>query len=437
MPDPLIRRMASAAGWSLCAAVLGRSCMLAVWVICGRMLAKGEFGGLTLVYSTINLLGSVGALGLGSTATRYVSELSYTDRAKAGRLLGTSYVLSFASGILLAVALVAWANPLASQTLGHANLGRVLQVGALLIPFCAVNAHQIGALAGLQAFRQMTTLSFWTGLFAVMVMPLGAHYGLMGAVWALAAWRILVSFAYHIVLARECERQNIRATLELRPEDRRVLWQFSLPALLTSLVFPASMWLCSVWLMRSLNGSSQLALYGAADRWHATMLFVPTAMFSAVTPMLCAMIGERNRNGFRKVLYTNAAVCLVLAGVPAALFALAAPLAMRTFGPSYVAGASTLRLLCVASIPEVINGVVGQVVALRSMWIRFGFDVLLASILLLGSYALIPRFAAEGLAAAYAFSFSAVAAGLLLYAGRSSRSSVPQSSLSAEISVEA
>lgn len=72
-----------------------------------------------------------------------------------------------------------------------------------------------------------------------------------------------------------------------------------------------------------------------------------------------------------------------------------------------------------AAVAEVVNGVMGQVIALKSMWVRFALDVLLVSCLILGSYILIPRWHAFGLAAAYVFAFFMVAAGLLLYARRS------------------
>lgn len=418
--DPLTRRMANAAWWSLCASALARLLMVAVWVICGRTLAKDEFGALTLIYSTINLLGTVGALGLGVTATRYLGELRYSDPVKAGRLMGLSYVLSVASGVIMSAALVLAARPLAVRVLGRADLVPSLQVGAVLVLFCALNAHQLGALNGLHAFRQIANLSFWNGLFAVAAVLVGVHYwGLLGAVYALAAWRLFVWLTHGWVLRREFKRNNIRVAFGQWKEERKFIWQFSLPALLTSLVFPPGMWLCSVWLMRTAGGASQMALFGAADRWHTVILFVPSALFGAVMPMLCATLGEGDHEGFRRVLHLNAAVCLLLAGLPAGLFALAAPMAMRVFGSSYVAGADVLRLLCLAAVAEVVNGVMGQVIALKSMWVRLALDVLLVSCLLLGSYVLIPRWHAFGLAAAYVFAFVMVAAGLLLYARRS------------------
>jgi O-antigen/teichoic acid export membrane protein len=110
---------------------------------------------------------------------------------------------------------------------------------------------------------------------------------------------------------------------------------------------------------------------------------------------------------------------------------------MRVFGESYVGGATVLRLLCIAAIAEVVNGIVGQVIAIKSMWVRFGFDVLLVCSLLLSSYVLIPRWRGVGFAAAYAVAFFVVAGGLLVYAGCSGYPPVQQASAPAEVAVEA
>jgi len=434
--SPLTRRFASAAGWSLCAAALSRVMMLAIWVICGRVLVKEEFGALTLIYTTINMLANLGGLGLGVTATRYLGELRYTDPAKAGRLVGMSYVLSLGSGIVMAGALFVAARPVAVHVLGNGTLGHSLQIGALLVLFTAINSHQLGALSGFHAFRQIAVLGFWTGLFALAAVLVGLHYGgLLGAVWALGAWRVLIWLTYHLVLRRECERHGIRIKICQWAEERKLLWQFSVPALLISVVYSPAMWLCSVWLMRTPDGYSQMALFGAADRWHTAILFVPSAMVGAVLPMLSAMLGERNIRGFHKVLYANAAVCFVLVGLPAALFAVAAPLAMRVFGESYVGGASVLRWLCIAAMAEVVNGILGQAIAIKSMWVRFSFDVLLVCLLVLSSYVLIPHWGAAGFAAAYALAFFVVAGGLLIYAGCSGYSPVREASATADVLV--
>ena len=88
---------------------------------------------------------------------------------------------------------------------------------------------------------------------------------------------------------------------------------------------------------------------------------------------------------------------------------------MGIFGRSYRAGSTVLLLLCISAIPQVLNGVLGQAVVTRSMWARFGFDVLLFSIFAGCARVLIPSTGATGLAGAYALAFAITTSLLLVY----------------------
>ena len=416
---PLARKLVSAAGWSIAAAAVARAAMLISWVFCGRMLTHEEFGSVALIYSTVMLMANVGGLGLGVTASRFVGELRHTDCAKAGRIIAMSSVLSLGSGLLLAGILFSFAGPIAARVLGRENLRASLQVGSIAVLFSALNVHQLGTLSGLHAFRRIAHLSVYTGIFSVVAMLVGLRSGrAIGAIWALALWRVVTWVAHWLVLRQESRSHGILVDFRHWGDERSILWRFSIPALLTSLIVSPATWLCTLMLARSPQGYSQVAVYSAADRLHIALLFVPAAMFSTAMPLLSSMRGQGNAGGFRTVFRANAFAGLTLAGLPALIFIVAAPQLMGFFGKGYVGGAPVLRLLCVAAIGEVINGVIGQTIALRSMWIRLSFDMLLTVTLLSGCYLAIPRWKSSGFAAAYAAAFAVTSVALCVYAVR-------------------
>src|ERR1700676_5264649 len=76
--------------WSLAGAVVSRGFLLAASVACARFLGKDGFGALGMIQSTAGMFGIFAGLGLGLTATKYVSEFRRQDPAKAGRVLALS-----------------------------------------------------------------------------------------------------------------------------------------------------------------------------------------------------------------------------------------------------------------------------------------------------------------------------------------------------------
>src|ERR1035438_1477658 len=72
--------------WSLAGAVVSRGFLLAASVVCARFLGKEGFGALGMIQSTAGMFGIFAGLGLGLTATKYVSEFRRQDPMRAGRI---------------------------------------------------------------------------------------------------------------------------------------------------------------------------------------------------------------------------------------------------------------------------------------------------------------------------------------------------------------
>src|ERR1700688_3805570 len=81
--------------WSLAGAVVSRGFLLAASVACARFLGREGFGALGMIQSTAGMFGVFAGLGLGLTATKYVSEFRRRDPAKAGRILALSASAAF------------------------------------------------------------------------------------------------------------------------------------------------------------------------------------------------------------------------------------------------------------------------------------------------------------------------------------------------------
>ena len=192
------------------------------------------------------------------------------------------------------------------------------------------------------------------------------------------------------------------------------MWTFSVPALISAFSVAPVLWLCSVMIVRSPHGLEQMAFYAGADRWRLTVLFIPTALFRSVLPMLANM-HSRDREGYHRVHRTNLLVNMVVVIVPVLLIACFSIPIMNSYGAGFSAGWKILAVLCAGTIPEALNTVLGYpLVVSGRMWTRCGLDLALGSILLALGSTLIPRHGALGFAIAYGTSYSIISACLYL-----------------------
>lgn len=410
-------RFALGAFWSLAGAILSRGFLLAASIVCARFLGEAGFGALGMIQSTVGMFGVFAGLGLGLTSTKYVAEFRRSDPNRAGRILALSATVAFFAGLAMAAALILAAPLLSKKVLAAPPLAGPLALGAGLVFFGAINGAQTGALAGLEAFSTIARVNLWSGILSFPLIVCGVWSdGLAGAIAGMVAALAINWLLNHRALVRECARAGIPRGLADCSREWPILHQFSLPALLASVVVAPALWISSALLARQPHGYTQLGLYTAADKWRLLILFVPTSISTTTLPVLANLHGEGDGRGFRGVFRANLLLNAGLALLIALLVALFASPILSVYGPPFHAGRTVLIVLAFAAVPCAFNTVLGQpLVAARFMWWRFAFDLLLVASLVALAWLLVPRWGALGLACAYALAFSITSLGLFLF----------------------
>lgn len=410
-------RFAAGAFWSVAGAVASRGFWLAAAIVCARFLGRQEFGALGMIQSTAGMFGVFAGLGLGLTATKYVSELRLQDPVRAGRILALSGSLSFFSGSIVSLLMILLAPYVAKNVLASPQLATPLAIGSGLVFFGAMNGAQTGALAGFEAFRSIARLNIFAGVASFPAIVFGVWCGgLPGALWG-SAVALAINWALnHRALRRECARAEISYRFATCHRELNILHRFCLPAFLSSLAVGPAVWFCNALLVRQPQGYAELGVYAAADKWRLLILFAPTSMFGMVVPLLSNLHSEGDGPGFQKVFRANLRLNLGLALAAAFLIAaFAAPL-MSAYGHAFRGGQAVLIVLAFSAIPEALNSILGQpLIAAHQMWRRFGFDVALVVVLVGLAWVLIPIWGALGLAASYGLAYAVTSAGLLSF----------------------
>ena len=409
-------RYLTAAFWSVVGLGVARGATLVASMFTARLLGAESFGGLAIVQSTVGIAATLAGVGLGVTASRHVAEFRVGDPARTGRILGLASAVALISGAALAIAMLVSAPYVAGSVLHAAALTVPLRIASLLVLFTALNGYQIGALAGLEAFRAMAKVNLCCAIISCPMIIFGAYRGgISGAVSGISAAMAATWALNHVTLRHVCALRGIAWGWRNCWSEAHLIYRTSLPALLSSMIAAPVMWLCTYWVVQQANGYQHLGIYSVADRFRLLLLFVPSAIASSVLPILSNFRGRGDRASFRKLLRVNVLVVSMIVSVPALALAFWARTAMGCFGSTYLAGAPIFAVLCFSAIAESLNASLGQAVTTTSPWRRFFFDVMLFSIICGTAFLLVPRFGALGLAIAYLAGFSCTASALFIY----------------------
>jgi O-antigen/teichoic acid export membrane protein len=418
--DSLRGRFARGAFWSLVGSVISQGAGLGASVVVARLLGQREFGQYGMILSTVGMLALFAGMGLGLTATKYVAEYRTSDPNRAGRIIALGSVVAMVSGGFLALCLFVLAPILADKTLNAPELTRELRIASIYLFLYAIGGAQSGALSGFEAFAELARINFLRGLIVVPLTALAVVlWRLPGAIWALVATTAITTILSQISLRRQCEMIQIPVRPASAWEELRILWSFSVPALLSGALVAPALWAAQTMLVRQPNGYAEMGLFSAAAQWRSAIMFIPGVIYQFAMPLLSNLHAEPGRSRYRKALRWNLILTAATSLGIAAPVALAAPYIMRVYGSGFRQGSLVLVISAFTAAVACVTNVIGTaMMSAGSVWACFAFNTMWAVAFAIGCHWLVPAFHALGLAGAMLAAYLALTAWQLIYMRR-------------------
>ncbi|MGA5301386.1 polysaccharide biosynthesis C-terminal domain-containing protein [Nucisporomicrobium flavum] len=394
-------------------ALAGGTGVVVTWVV-ARALGAEQAGAFFAATAAFVLVGGLAKLGTQTGLVYWPARLRATGRDHLlGACLRTGLTPVLVLAVVLGVAMWLAAPAIAGLTAAdspdvrHEHIAG-LRVLALFLPLQAMTDALLTATRGYKAMRPTVTLDrvLRSTLQLLCIGAAGA-----AAMWTSAslpafalAWvapylpvTVLAALALRkIYLAGKPERFRTRRSERL--DLRRDFWRFTGPRALAS-VAQLALQRVDVLLVAALGGLVPAAVYAVAGRFVVLIQFANQGISQSVQPRLAEALAVGDRASANH-LYQTATGWLVLVTWPINLLViLFAPLYLRLFGESYVAGTPVVVVLACAMLVATGCGMVDMVLAMagRTSWNLY--NVLVALVVTIGlDVLLIPRYGALGAA---------------------------------------
>lgn len=392
------------ATWNLVASIFNQGSVFAINIIIARLLGRTIFGEYTIILITLMTISLIAQVSTGVTATRYLAELRVRDRDKAGRILGLCTIVSAAMATLAVILLYILAPWLSTTILKAPHLCTGLRIGGGFLFFAVINGYQIGALAGLENFKNLAKAGLFNAGFLVSVSGLGAwHWGVNGALSGFAI-SAMINWLIHQHFLRAASRaQGISASYHGLWRERQVLTNFALPAALSGFISMPALWLANIFLVRSPNGYNEMAMYSAAMNIRTLIILLPRNINNVSCSILNYQKGVVNEIEYRRTYWINLIITsvLVLAGGIVVYFA--GQKILGLFGKNFEEASPVLLILLFSGLIEIVAISLYQVMQTKKMmWLTlFGVAIPNFFTLVTLAYLITPHLGAIGLAWAY------------------------------------
>jgi O-antigen/teichoic acid export membrane protein len=331
-----------AVGWSAVSQMLGRICGFTSSILLARVMGVEEFGQNALLMTTLIVFQSVSLLGLGTTVTKFVAEFMQGSSAQVGRTI--IFCLGFAvfAGLILSLMILIFASLISEFMIGNLSIKSPLAISSISIIFLNINAVAQGAIAGLQNFKNLAYINFFTGLISLLILPAGAYlFSLDGVAVGFLLLQIVAASLSVLSLIQICRERNVVLKISLNDIGalyKKLFLKFSIPTAMLGFVIWPTQWLCSAMLAK--GDLQSVAIYYAATQLASAVLLVIEAFGQAILPYFASrsQIGEKF---LIKVTFLSALISLPMILV----ITFISSWLMGLFGRAYSNSSETLIIL--------------------------------------------------------------------------------------------
>lgn len=405
---PLWGRLVRGSAWHLVGDAGARGLSFLASIIIARVLGPSDYAAFVLVQSTTGMLATFAQFGMGTTVIRCVAAYRSTELGRVENVVRTLSVLSFATGVLATVLLIATSSWLASKALNIPSIAPLLAGVAPVLCFQVMTSIMGGVVLGFEAFGTWARLS-WAANTLAFVVLLGGLWtaGLAGAVGALVAGELVRLALTGFVAQRTLQQAGLSLFGRINWEEFRLLGQFSLPVFLVGLLNAPVVWVCQALLAQKPEGLVAIAMYDATQKWLTVVTMIPMAAAGAFLPVVASVFSEKGRLAIRRVTARAALLEAVIAAVPAFAIGAAAPWAATPFGPDFSGVVPVLPVVMASAPIFIAKHVYWQaLVGAGRAWATLAIQVCWA-VLAVAMTAILSELGAMGLALAMFVAYSA------------------------------
>jgi O-antigen/teichoic acid export membrane protein len=380
--------------------MLGRVLALVSSVVVARYIGKQGYGQIGIIQSTVQMFGVLVGLGMGLTATRYVAEMRRTQPERVGRILGMGNLVSWGSGAMMGVVMFLAAGWLATNTLKKPELTGMLQIGAVLLVLGGLDGAQNGALSGFEAFKTRAQISLAAGVANLPIMILGVMLdGPRGGVVALTITAGLTCLLNFLALRRELRTNGIHVDYSGFRSEQSLLWKFSVPAVLSGLVWAPFVWGANVLLVRQPQGLSEMGIYNAASSWQQLLSFVPSILASVALPIFSsAMSSGGGVKDFHKTAQMSQSISVVVAFPLCAALMFGADFIMALYGKGFAEGTPAIIGVLLTGLILAIGATNAPALQAKGkMWVAVFYNLVWGVLFLVLTFLLVGKFGAAAI----------------------------------------
>ena len=391
--------------WSFLGTITSKGFVTIAFFYIARILSVEDYGKIGMLRSFITTFTFLSLASFGTTVNKYIAVLRGKDLAELSRVYSLTRMIVFALALILGTILFLFPSFFAETIVGDVDMYNEVKIGAFIIFFSAMNGFQNGALAGFENFKAISIVNIINGIVSLpTIIVLAYYYGVIGVMYALFIVYFLLWVTSAFFLQKEVKKNQLTFTIKYTNKELRILWLFSLPSFLNSLMIsPVILWCNNILIKKATNGYEEMGYYSAAYSLSLLIMTLNTVIGDVFFPYAMKFFKSENKKfDFYNILmpwFIGVVICIPILLFPDIIALL--------YGKNYENSQMYNTLIIVLLFTVIVcqrQGISRNIAAANLMWLAVLDNVFWAFIAVSSCYFL-SKYGAVGRASAFLIAY--------------------------------
>ncbi len=363
--------------WAIFGSFISKFLNFGAFLLIARNLGPNLFGTFNVIQTTVGMFGTVAGLGMGLAATKLVAEWKVKNNDITGQIISDLYILSFCFGIVVTSITLVFSYWVSASLLDNSSLFPLLQIMSGVILFDSVNGVQNGILTGMEEYKLLTKINFYTGILGAAFLVVGTSYfGIDGLVWSMFVFRATTCIFTYIVIKLETRKKEIVVRMSSKLKHLGKIFKVGLPTFLTNLTTTPVSWICTTLFASQPMGYQHLGNYNATNQLRQFVAFLPDSAGRIAIPRLAGSHAASDTKTFNKMAIKSTMFNFALSVIPAIFVFLVSPLFISYMGEGYMISQELITTVLVTGILVAVTNSVGYIFICSNLsWFDFGMRI--------------------------------------------------------------
>lgn len=400
----LKKRFFNAILFGIGGATISKGFLMLFNIIISRLLGEKQYGIYSIINNTVQTFTVFAGAGIGITLTRYVALYREKNKEMAGIIINTLLIFNIILSFILSIIVFIFSSNISNLISEDVDITLYIRITSGTILFTSIALILQSILQGFEQYRKIAFAQIISNLIMLMIgIFITRVYGILGTIISLLLLQIILMVFFVAIIRKIIKSENIQLKFKFNEIVKEAIVKVAIPAFLASIFVVPLLWVTN-FIFTNKNGYEEFAAFSVCLQWFTILNYLPQQL-GQVRPIYTQLYDDGKFKEMRKVINKMMLFSIGFAIIVAIILMIGSYFILKAYGEFYTNYIIPFIIMLISSIFYAMQAQYGSIFqAIGKIWMCLGLNIVWA-ISFITSFALLYRNGTLGYTLTYLISY--------------------------------